>query len=108
MSALGIYAVAQHLKRLDPQGGKQHFAVRGDGHGVDLITGVDLFNQAQRAVVHPYVMRHKGWVGPQALAASKPVQAKPPILPLPNVRQRQVVERFVPGSGRHQHCGKQR
>ena len=50
----------------------------GDGHGVDLITGVDLFNQAQRAVVHPYVMRQKGWVGPQALAASKPVQAKPP------------------------------
>ncbi|MNT60371.1 hypothetical protein D3C72_1979480 [compost metagenome] len=50
VAVFGIYAVAQHLKRLDPQGCKQHFAVGGDGHGVDLITGVDLFNQAQRAV----------------------------------------------------------
>ena len=49
--AFGVDPIAQHLERLDPQGCKQHFAVRGEGHGIDLITGLNLFNKGECAVV---------------------------------------------------------
>ncbi|MNI42681.1 hypothetical protein D3C73_969820 [compost metagenome] len=49
--SLSVDAVAQHLERFDPQRREQHFAVRRDGHWVDLIAGVDLIDQGERAIV---------------------------------------------------------
>ena len=50
VTALAIDPVTQHLKRFDAQGCKQHLAVRGEGHGIDLITGLNLLNEGECAV----------------------------------------------------------